>query len=286
MQIVREVNELREIVRTAKINGKTIGFVPTMGFLHEGHLALMQRAKQETDVVITSVFVNPTQFGPNEDLDAYPRNPERDRELMTGIGVDVAFFPETATLYPEGYSTFVEVGGSLTQGLCGAARPGHFRGVCTIVSKLFNLVQPDKAYFGQKDAQQVAVIRRMVRDLNIPVEIVPCPIIREADGLALSSRNTYLSDQERQDALVLSRSLKAAELAITKGERNSAAVEALIRAMISQVPSAVIDYVEIVDADTLAPVRTIESTVLIALAVKIGKPRLIDNCVVEVPCAG
>ncbi len=286
MQIVSEIQELRDIIKLAHKNGKSIGFVPTMGFLHEGHLGLMIRARQETDLVVASVFVNPTQFGPNEDLEAYPRNPERDRELMAGAGVDIAFFPSAGALYPEGYETFIEVGGSLTKRLCGASRPGHFRGVCTIVSKLFNLVQPDRAYFGQKDAQQVAVIRRMVNDLNIPVEIIPCPIVREADGLAMSSRNTYLSPKEREDALILNRSLKAAEAAIAAGERQAASVEALVREMIGEVSSAEIDYVEIVDAQTLEPVETIEGSVLIALAVKIGKPRLIDNCIVEVHCAG
>lgn len=286
MRIISEIQELRDIIKIAQKNDKSIGFVPTMGFLHEGHLALMVRARQETDLVVASVFVNPTQFGPNEDLEAYPRNPERDRELMAGAGVDIAFFPTAAAIYPEGYETYIEVGGTLTKRLCGASRPGHFRGVCTIVSKLFNLVQPDRAYFGQKDAQQVAVIRRMATDLNIPVEIIPCPIVREPDGLAMSSRNTYLGPQEREDALILNRSLKAAEAAIESGERQAASVEALIRTMIGEVSSAVIDYVEIVDAQTLEPVEKLCGSVLIALAVKIGKPRLIDNCIVEVPCAG
>lgn len=286
MRIITEIADLRRIVGEARKAGNSIGFVPTMGFLHEGHLALMTQARRENDLVVTSVFVNPTQFGPNEDFEAYPRNPEKDQALMAGAGVDVAFFPSVDILYPQGYETYVEVEGPLTKGLCGASRPGHFRGVTTIVAKLFNLVQPDKAYFGQKDAQQVAVIRRMVTDLNIPVEIIPCPIVREADGLAMSSRNTYLSSGERQDALVLSQALQAAETAVAAGERRAAALDRLIRDTIGAVPTAVIDYVEIVDADSLMPIDTLSGSVLIALAVKVGKPRLIDNCVLEVPHAG
>lgn len=285
MHIVTEIEALQELISEARSIGKSIGFVPTMGFLHEGHLALMERARQENDLVVTSVFVNPTQFGPNEDLEAYPRNPGKDQALMAGVGVDVAFFPAVETLYPSGYSTFVNVEGSLTLGLCGASRPGHFKGVATIVAKLLNLVQPHRAYFGQKDAQQVAVIRRMVMDLNIPVEIIPCPIVREADGLAMSSRNTYLSPAERQQALVLSQSLKAAEAAVAAGERQADALELLIRKTIEKAPSAEVDYVQIVDAHTLTPVVQLKGSVLIALAVKIGKPRLIDNCIVEVPLA-
>ncbi len=286
MQTITEISELRSIVTDAHKTGKSIGFVPTMGFLHEGHRSLMVRARQENDLVITSVFVNPTQFGPNEDFEAYPRNPEADSVLMETAGVDVAFFPTVATLYPHGYETYVNVEGDLTRGLCGASRPGHFKGVTTIVAKLFNLVQPDRAYFGQKDAQQVAVIRRMVTDLNIPVDVVPCPIVREADGLALSSRNTYLSPHQRQDALVLSKALKAAEAAVYAGEQSAVRVHSLIGQTLATVPFASPDYIEIVDADTLKPVEVIEGRVLIALAVKIGRTRLIDNCVLEVPHAG
>ena len=285
MQTITEISALRHIVTEARKNGKSIGFIPTMGFLHEGHLSLMTRARQENDLVITSVFVNPTQFGPNEDFDSYPRNPEADSALMEGAGVDAAFFPTVDALYPPGYETYVNLEGELTQGLCGASRPGHFKGVTTVVAKLFNLVQPDRAYFGQKDAQQVAVIRRMVADLNIPVEIIACPIVREVDGLALSSRNTYLSSHERQDALVLSQSLKAAEAAVAGGERSAAAIGSLIRSKIAAVPFAAADYVEIVDADSLKPLVILEGRVLIALAVKIGRTRLIDNCVLEVPNA-
>lgn len=286
METITEISRLRALVSEARKNGKSIGFVPTMGFLHAGHRSLMVRARQENDLVVTSVFVNPTQFGPNEDYESYPRNPEADRALMEGVGVDAAFFPTVQELYPAGYETYVNLEGELTRGLCGASRPGHFKGVTTIVAKLFNLVQPDRAYFGQKDAQQVAVIRRMVTDLNIPVEVVACPIVREADGLALSSRNTYLSSHERQDALVLSRSLKAAEAAVSTGERSAAAVHSLICRTIATVPFATAEYIEIVDADSLKSLERIEGRVLIALAVKIGRTRLIDNCVLEVPHAG
>lgn len=286
MQTISEISALRNMVIEARKNGKSIGFVPTMGFLHKGHRSLMIRARQENDLVIASVFVNPTQFGPNEDFESYPRNPEADSALMEEAGVDVAFFPSVDTLYPEGYETYVNLEGELTHGLCGASRPGHFKGVTTIVAKLFNLVQPDRAYFGQKDAQQVAVIRRMVRDLNMPVEVVACPIVRESDGLALSSRNTYLNSHERQDALVLSKALKAAEVAVVGGERSAAAVVSNIRQMIAAVPFTAADYVEIVDANSLKPLETLQGNVLIALAVKIGRTRLIDNCILEVPHAG
>ncbi len=286
MQIITEVTDLRRIVAEARKNGKSIGFIPTMGFLHAGHLALMNQARQENELVVTSIFVNPTQFGPNEDFDAYPRNPEKDKALMAGVGVDVAFCPSVETLYPEGYETFIEVGSSLTSGLCGASRPGHFRGVATVVVKLFNLVQPDKAYFGQKDAQQVAVIRRVVKDLNLPVDIISCPIVRESDGLAMSSRNTYLTMTERQEALVLNHSLKNAEDAVKNGVRNATVLGRLIRGTIATAPSATVDYVEIVNAQTMSPVEILEGSVLIALAVRIGKTRLIDNLVLEVPHAG
>lgn len=286
MQTITEISDLRSIIIEARRNGRSIGFVSTMGFLHEGHRSLMTRARQENDLVVASVFVNPTQFGPNEDFESYPRNPEADSALMDDAGVDVAFFPTVATLYPDGYETYVNLEGELTRGLCGASRPGHFKGVTTIVAKLFNLVQPDRAYFGQKDAQQVAVIRRMVRDLNMPVDVVACPIVREPDGLALSSRNTYLSSNERRDALVLSKALKAAEAAVLGGEHRAAAIEGLIRQMIIAVPFAAADYVEIVDADSLKSSGVIEGKVLIALAVKIGRTRLIDNCLLEVPHAG
>lgn len=285
MQIIDTIEDLRRLVLETRRSGRTIGFVPTMGYLHQGHLSLMQQARQENDLVIASVFVNPTQFGPNEDFDAYPRNPEQDRTLMASVPVDAAFFPAVSELYPEGYATSVEVEGSLTSGLCGASRPGHFRGVATVVLKLFNLVQPDRAYFGMKDAQQVAVIRRMVRDLHVPVAVVACPIVREPDGLAMSSRNVYLSPEERQDALVLSRSLKAAAALVQEGERQAAAVIRQMQALIEAAPSARVDYISLTDAHSLEPVSTLQGTVLAALAVRIGKTRLIDNAILEIPHA-
>jgi len=285
MQIIDTIEDLRRLVLETRRSGRTIGFVPTMGYLHQGHLSLMQQARQENDLVIASVFVNPTQFGPNEDFDAYPRNPEQDRALMASVPVDAAFFPAVSELYPEGYATSVEVEGSLTSGLCGASRPGHFRGVATVVLKLFNLVQPDRAYFGMKDAQQVAVIRRMVRDLHVPVAVVACPIVREPDGLAMSSRNVYLSPEERKDALVLSRSLKAAAALVQEGERQAAAVIRQMQALIEAAPSARVDYISLTDAHSLEPVSTLKGTVLAALAVRIGKTRLIDNAILEIPHA-
>lgn len=286
MNRITHIAELRNIVIEARTQGKSIGFVPTMGFLHQGHLALMEKARRENDLLIASVFVNPTQFGPNEDFEAYPRDEQKDLQLMAQVGVDAAFFPSAEEMYPSGYATYAEVHGSLTQGLCGASREGHFKGVTTVVLKLFNIVQPHRAYFGQKDAQQVAVLQRMVQDFNIPVEIVPCPIVREEDGLALSSRNTYLSESERKEALVLNRSLSAAEEMVQSGERRSAAIYACINHMISAMPSCKKDYIEIVDADSLVPVEQLAGRVLIALAVKVGRTRLIDNRVLEVGHVG
>jgi pantoate--beta-alanine ligase len=253
-----------------------------MGYLHEGHLSLVREARRNNDIVVVSIFVNPTQFGPNEDLASYPRDFERDSALLDREGVDFIFAPEAEDMYPAGYATYVDVEGELTGRLCGASRPGHFRGVATVVSKLFNIVAPDRAYFGIKDAQQVAVIRRMAMDLNFDLEIVACPIVREADGLALSSRNVYLSEAERVDALVLSQSLFMAKDLIGAGERSAETVRRAIADRIGTVSSAVIDYIEIVDAMTLAPVEVLSGKILIALAVKVGKPRLIDNLQIEV----
>jgi pantoate--beta-alanine ligase len=253
-----------------------------MGYLHEGHLSLVRAAKKDNDFVVASIFVNPTQFGENEDLDAYPKDLEGDQAKLKGEGVDILFYPTVEEMYPEGYSTFVDVEGDMTGVLCGSSRPGHFRGVATIVTKLFNMVAPDKAYFGQKDAQQVSVIERMVRDLNMDLEIVPCPIFREEDGLAMSSRNTYLNEKERQDALVLSQSLFEARDRILEGQRSSSKIIQGIVDKISSVDYAIIDYVEIVDALTLNKIDTIEGDILIAIAVKVGKPRLIDNLRLEV----
>lgn len=282
MQIVETKKELKEALKVLRKGHKTVGFIPTMGFLHEGHLSLVRQAKAENDVVVVSIFVNPTQFGPNEDFSSYPRNIAKDCALVELEGCDLVFTPEPSEMYPEPYMTYVDVTGGLTDKLCGSSRPGHFQGVATVVTKLFNLVKPTRAYFGQKDAQQVAVIEQMVSDLDMELEIVPCSIVREADGLALSSRNTYLSEADRQDALVLSQSLLWAKSAIEAGEKNAAVLIEGIKGIINIAESAEIDYVQIVDAKTLESVEMLKGTILIALAVKIGKPRLIDNMRIEV----
>ncbi|WP_427339374.1 pantoate--beta-alanine ligase [Caloranaerobacter sp. DY30410] len=281
MNIIKSIEEMKNIISDEKAKGKSIGFVPTMGYLHDGHLSLMKRARKENDVVVVSIFVNPKQFGQGEDYEVYPRDIERDSKLAESVGVDYIFAPEVEEMYPEGYNTYVEVLG-VTDKLCGASRPGHFRGVTTVVMKLFNIVTPDRAYFGQKDAQQVYVIKQMVRDLNMDVNIISCPIVREHDGLAMSSRNTYLSEEERRQALVLSKSLFWAKDMINKGERDAKTLIEGIKSMINEMPLADIDYVEIIDYDTFREVDKLKGNILIALAVRIGKTRLIDNILVEV----
>lgn len=276
MKIVTTVEEVREYVRAWRKEGKSVGLVPTMGYLHEGHESLIDRSVKENDKTVVSVFVNPIQFGPKEDLATYPRDLERDAALVTKAGADLIFHPEVEEMYAPDFCTYVDMDG-LTKGLCGKTRPTHFRGVCTVVSKLFHIVTPDRAYFGQKDAQQLAVIRRMVRDLSIGVTIVGCPIIREEDGLAKSSRNTYLNAEERKAAVQLSRALKEGKQMIEAGERDAAKVIRAIRGMLEKEPLARIDYVELVDWDSLEPVDTIEGPILTAIAVYIGKTRLIDN---------
>jgi pantoate--beta-alanine ligase len=276
MRLVTTVSALREAVRGARQAGQRIGFVPTMGYLHEGHRSLMLAARQETDFVVASIFVNPLQFGPNEDLARYPRDLERDKALCASVPIDLLFHPSVEEVYPAGFQTKVTVG-ELTAGLCGASRPGHFDGVATVVTKLFGMVQPDVAFFGQKDAQQVAVIQRLVRDLNLPVEIRPVPTVREADGLALSSRNTYLSPTERAAALVLARTLFWAEAQVKAGERDLGALRAAMIARIEAEPLARIDYVAIVDPVTLQPVERLVESALAAVAVRFGSTRLIDN---------
>lgn len=277
MQVIETKEELRRVVNSARQSNHSIGFVPTMGYLHEGHLSLMRRARQENDLVVTSVFVNPAQFGPREDLDTYPQDDGRDKELMLKEKVDIAFFPTVAQLYPDGYSTYVEVKGSLTQGLCGRSRPRFFRGVTTIVAKLFHMVTPDRAYFGAKDAQQSVVVQQMVKDLDFDLEIVVCPTVREADGLAMSSRNSYLSPRHRTDAVVISKSLESARQMIADGERNAHGVYQSIKGRIEKVPDAIIDYIAVVDAMTLVDLKTLEGEILIAVAIKLGGTRLIDN---------
>jgi len=276
MRTISTIKELKENIKNWKKEGLTIGLVPTMGFLHEGHKSLIDRAVKENERVVVSVFVNPIQFGPKEDLSTYPRDIERDKKLCSDAGASILFNPEASEMYFKDASTFVDVE-ELTEGLCGSKRPGHFKGVCTVVSKLFNIVTPDKAYFGQKDAQQLAVIKRMVRDLNFDLEVVGCEIIREKDGLAKSSRNTYLSAEEREAALILSKSLNKAREVLSEGEKSSINVKTIIEEELNNEPLAKIDYVEIVDSITLKPVEKVEKEILIAIAVFIGKTRLIDN---------
>lgn len=281
MKILRTVAEITAYTAPLKKEGKIIGLVPTMGALHEGHLTLMRRARQACDIVIASVFVNPTQFGPNEDFDAYPRQFEADCAKLEGVNVDAVFHPEPAEMYPQGYATYVNVEGSITNKLCGAQRPGHFRGVATVVTKLINLARADKAFFGQKDAQQVVVIKRFVQDLHLPVEIEMVPIVREESGLARSSRNAYLSPAEKEAALVLSRSLRKAKELFEAGQRDVALLKDTVQAEISAEPLASIDYVELYSFPDLDPIEQVNAPALLAIAVRIGKTRLIDNVILE-----
>lgn len=276
IKVVSTVEETRAQVREWRKQGLTVGLVPTMGYLHEGHQSLIKNAVEENDRVVVSVFVNPIQFAPNEDLETYPRDLEADTKLCDSTGADLIFHPTPEEMYPEGFSTHIQMD-NLTRELCGKTRPTHFGGVCTVVGKLFNIVQPDKAYFGQKDAQQLAIIKRMVRDLNFDIEIVGCPIIREPDGLAKSSRNTYLNADERKAALILSKSIELGKQLVADGERDA---QTIIKAMTDKIntePLARIDYVNVVDAPNIEPLDTLKGEVLVAIAVYIGKTRLIDN---------
>lgn len=277
--VVKTVEEVRKFVKKAKADGKSVGFVPTMGYLHEGHKSLIDRAVAENDVVVVSDFVNPTQFGPNEDFASYPRDIEQDAQLCAEAGADIIFNPEPEEMY-HNCLTSVSVS-EITSGLCGVRRPTHFDGVCQVVSKLFNIVTPDRAYFGQKDAQQLMVIRKMVEDLNFDIEIVGCPIIREADGLAKSSRNTYLNADERAAALCLSRALEKGSKLIENGELSAEKVKDEIRTEIEKEPLAKVDYVEVVSLDTLKSTDRTDGGILAAIAVYIGKTRLIDNFIIE-----
>lgn len=281
MQVVKTVKEVRDIVSGWKREGLSVGLVPTMGYLHEGHRSLIEKSVSENDRTVVSVFVNPIQFGPSEDLASYPRDLQRDMDVVGSAGGDLIFHPEPSEMYPGHFTSFIDTS-ETTELLCGAVRPGHFRGVCTVVGKLFNIVMPERAYFGQKDAQQLATIRRFVCDLNFNVQIVACPIVRESDGLAKSSRNTYLSADERQAALVLSQSLQKGKALIDAGERDAAAVKEAIRAHLLTQPLARIDYVEVVDNENIRRVERISGSTLVAIAVYIGKTRLIDNFIAEV----
>lgn len=276
VKVVTTVAEVRETVKAWKKEGKTVGLVPTMGYLHEGHGSLITAAKKGNDKVVVSIFVNPMQFGPTEDLESYPRDLEKDSAFCESLGADLIFHPQASEMYHEGFSSFVDMS-VLTEELCGLSRPVHFRGVCTVVNKLFNIVQPDRAYFGQKDAQQLAVIRHMVDDLNMDIEIVGCPIVREEDGLAKSSRNTYLSAEERKAALVLSKSIALGRKMVEEGETNTKAVIDAMKALIEKEPLAKIDYVKAVDGLTMQQIDTVKKPMLVAIAVYVGKTRLIDN---------
>ncbi|ADQ45604.1 pantoate/beta-alanine ligase [Caldicellulosiruptor kronotskyensis 2002] len=280
MFVVKKIQEMKDIIKKLKKEGKSIGFVPTMGYLHEGHLSLVRLSKQQNDITIMSIFVNPIQFGPNEDYDRYPRDFERDKSLAEKEGVDYIFYPSVEEMYPEDFKTVVSVK-KITEIMCGKSRPGHFDGVATVVLKLFNIVNPDRAYFGQKDAQQLAVIKQMVKDLNLDVEIVPCPIVREQDGLAMSSRNVYLSEEERKSATVLYRALNLAKEMIEKGQKDVSSIKRAMEEMILKEKYTKIDYIEFVNNDTFEIISKVEGKVLIALAVFVGKARLIDNIVVE-----
>lgn len=274
--IVKTVNDVRSVVREWRRQGQSIGFVPTMGYLHEGHKSLIDRAVSECDKVVVSIFVNPMQFGPTEDLAQYPRDLEADSILCDTSGAHLIFHPEPEEMYGEGFCSFVDMNGP-TSALCGKSRPIHFRGVCTVVAKLFNIVQPDKAYFGQKDAQQLSVIRRMVADLDMPIQIVGCPIVRESDGLAKSSRNVYLNQEQRHAALILSKAVTKGQDMVRRGERTASAILAVMREMIETEPLARVDYIEAVDATTIQPIEILKGEVLVAMAVYIGNTRLIDN---------
>ncbi len=280
MEIIREIQAMKEWVRAARKKGETVCLVPTMGYLHEGHLDLMRMGRPLADHLVISIFVNPTQFGAGEDLDRYPRDLPRDIELSESVGVECIFHPEASEMYPPDYCTYVNVE-NITSGLCGASRPGHFRGVATVVAKLFNIVEPDIAIFGEKDYQQLAVLKKMVEDLNMNVQILAHPTVRENDGLAMSSRNKYLTPEQRKNALVLFRTLKAAGERVKQGERSTAVLKSEAVKMIEQVPECTIDYVDIVDPVMLTPLERIGDRAVMALAVKVGTTRLIDNMTLE-----
>ncbi len=280
MKLFYKIDDLRVYLRERIQEKKTIGFVPTMGYLHDGHISLIDKAVKENSIVVVSIFVNPTQFGPNEDYDTYPRDLDRDLKILKEAGADVIFIPEIKEMYPEKHNTYVEVEG-ITNSLCGASRPVHFKGVTTIVAKLLNIITPNRVYFGQKDAQQCTVVKKMVKDLNFDVEIIICPIIREKDGLALSSRNVYLDEEERKEASVLFQALMKAKEKIESGEKKSELIKELIYNTISKKKLASIEYVEIIDEDTLESIDVIKGDVLIALAVNFRETRLIDNIVVR-----
>ncbi len=276
MKVATTIHEVRTLVKSWKKEGQSVGLVPTMGYLHEGHGSLIQKARENNDRVVVSVFVNPMQFGPSEDLESYPRDFEKDSQYCQSLGADLIFHPSPEEMYHEDFSTYVDMS-VLTEELCGLSRPVHFRGVCTVVTKLFNIVQPDNAYFGEKDAQQLAIIKHMVQDLNMDIHVVGCPIVREADGLAKSSRNTYLTDRERQAALILSRTIELGKKLVADGERDADVLVAKMKKNIESEPLAKIDYVKAVNGLTMQQQKEVKAPMLVAMAVYIGKTRLIDN---------
>lgn len=282
MLVIRNIDEIKSALSKEKSLKKIIGYVPTMGYLHEGHMSLIKKAKENNDVVVVSIYVNPTQFGPDEDLDNYPRDLERDSKICEDLGVDYIFHPSDDTMYPNGFSTFVTPSEKMTNILCGVSRPIHFRGVCTVLSKFFNILSPDNAYFGEKDIQQLAIVKRMVKDMNFDVCIHGCPIVREDDGLAKSSRNVYLNEDERSSATVLRRSILEGVKMVEDGEKNTSRVLSKIVEIIESEKLAKIDYVEILDFDTFDRIEEIKDNTLIAMAVYIGKTRLIDNYLINI----
>ncbi|MCG5103730.1 pantoate--beta-alanine ligase [Oceanobacillus alkalisoli] len=276
MQIASTIKDVKDVVKKWKEEGYTIGFVPTMGFLHEGHGSLITAAREANEKVIVSIFVNPMQFGPNEDFDSYPHDLDRDSKICENLGADLIFHPTPEEMYPEAFFTYVDMS-VLTEELCGLNREGHFRGVCTVVNKLFNITQPDRAYFGEKDAQQLAIIKQMVKDLCMNVEVIGCPTVREEDGLAKSSRNTYLSPEDREAALIVSNTISFGANLVKEGETDAEKLIAAMKAHLKTEPKAEIEYVKVVDGETLQPTSTIQTQTLVAVAVHIGKTRLIDN---------
>ena len=281
MNIIRDIQEMKEFSLELRFRRETIGFVPTMGYLHRGHLELVRRALAENDATVVSIFVNPAQFGPSEDFDTYPRDEDRDLQLLKELGVDCVFIPSERVIYPEGYSTYVHVE-RLTDYLCGAKRPGHFKGVATVVTKLFNIISPDRAYFGQKDAQQFRVLRRMVIDLNMNVEMVEIPTVREEDGLAMSSRNRYMSNSERREALLIREALDKGLEMIREGTHSVSGIRDELGRILRKGKHVFVDYIEIVDEKNLSPVERLDNDVILAIAVFVGKTRLIDNEIIRV----
>ena len=280
MQVIRTIKNMQTLSKALRFEKKTIGFVPTMGALHEGHLSLVRRSKNENDAMVVSIFINPTQFGPKEDFKQYPKDEKGDLNKLSGLNVDAVFIPEADEMYQDGFNTTISIG-HIGEILCGASRHGHFNGVATVVEKLFNIVMPDKAYFGQKDFQQTVVIKKLVKDLNFNIDIIVCPTVRETDGLAMSSRNSYLNNEERKAAAILYKALKQGEALLGRGADDVSDVRRGMKALIKSEPLAEIEYIEIVEPRTLQVIEKIKKPVVICLAVKIGKTRLIDNLVVE-----